>query len=83
MLVARFDIFDPNDRNEITSVTTFNDNNDKQNFLLAGFAFKPNKVLTLGVTYQSLVYEENFVVKYDGKTTKSDGRLLLQGILNF
>jgi hypothetical protein len=83
MLVARFDIFDPNDRNEITSVTTFNDNNDKQNFLLAGFAFKPNKVLTLGVTYQSLVYEENFVVKYDGKTTKYDGRLLLQGILNF
>jgi hypothetical protein len=83
MLVARYDMFDPNDRNEATSVTTFNDSNDKQNFLLVGLAFKPNKVLTLGATYQSIMYEENFVVKYSGETTKSDGRLLFQGILNF
>ena len=83
MLVARFDMFDPNDKDTTTSLTTFNDSNDKQNFLLVGFAFKPNKVLTLGVTYQSIMFEENFVVKYEGTTTKSDGRLLLQGILNF
>ncbi len=83
MLVARYDMFDPNDEDSPNSVTTFNNSNDKQNFLLVGFAFKPNKVLTLGVTYQSIMYEENFVVKYEGTTTKSDGRLLLQGILNF
>ena len=48
-----------------------------------GLAFKPNKMLTLGVTYQAITYEDNFVVKYDGTTTKTDSRLLLHGILSF
>jgi len=82
-LVARFDMFDPNDKDTTNSLVTFNDSNDKQQFLLLGLAFRPNKVLTLGVTYQSIMYEDNFVVKYNGTTTKSDGRMLFQTILNF
>lgn len=83
MLVARYDMFDPNDQDTTTSITTFNDSNDKQSLMILGLAFKPNKVLTLGVTYQGITYEDNFVVKYNGTTTKSDNKLLLHGILNF
>ena len=83
MLVARYDMFDPDDKDTTSSLTTFNDSNDKQSLMLFGLAFKPNKVLTIGLTYQGITYEDNFVVKYDGTTTKSDGRLIFHGILNF
>jgi hypothetical protein len=83
MIVARYDMFNPDDKDSTNLITTFNDNNDKQSLLILGLAFKPNKVLTLGVTYQGITYDDNFVVKYNGSTTTSDGRLLLHGILNF
>jgi hypothetical protein len=83
MLVARFDMFDPNDKDTTNSITTFNDQNDKQKLLLMGLAFKPNKVLIIGITYQSIMYEDNFIVNYNGKTTKTDSRLLFHAILNF
>jgi hypothetical protein len=83
MLVARYDMFDPNDKDTTNSLVTFNDSNDKQKLMILGLAFRPNKLLTLGLTYQGITYDDNFVVKYDGTTTKSDARLIFHGILNF
>ncbi len=82
-LVARLDIYDPNTDNSNSSEITFNDNTDKQMLLILGLAFKPAKVLTIGLTYHSLIYQKDFVVKYDGSLTKSDGKLMFQMILNF
>jgi hypothetical protein len=83
MLVARYDMFDPNTDNSSTSTTTFNNNTDKQSLLILGLAFKPNKVLTLAASYQSLKYQSQYVVKYDGTPAKTDSRLIIHGILNF
>lgn len=83
MFVARYDMFDPNDKDSTNSLVTFNDNNDKQKLMLLGLAVRPNKYLTIGLTYQGITYDDNFVVKYDGTTTKSDARLVFHGILNF
>ncbi len=83
MLIARYDMFDPNTNNASTSTTTFNDNTDKQSLLILALAFKPNKVLTLAASYQMLTYQSQYVVKYDGTTSKSDSRLIIHGILNF
>ncbi len=76
-------MFDPNTNNASTSTTTFNDNTDKQSLLILALAFKPNKVLTLAASYQMLTYQSQYVVKYDGTTSKSDSRLIIHGILNF
>ncbi len=83
MLIARYDMFDPNTDNSSLSTTTFNNNTDKQSLLILGLAFKPNKVLTLAASYQSLTYQSEYVVKYDGTPTKTDARLIIHGILNF
>jgi len=82
-LFARFDQFDPNTANESSSANSFNDNTDKQNLLILGLVYKPAKVLTLGLTYHSVMYQSEYVVKYDGTTTKSDSQLMLQSILEF
>lgn len=82
-LIARYDMFDPNTDNQSASINSFNDNTDKQSLLILGLMFKPNKVLTLGVSWQSTTYDENYIVKYDGTTSKTDSRLLVHGILNF
>ncbi len=82
MLVARYDSFDPDIQGPQTIYRTHN-SFAKQQLLIGGIAFKPNKFLIIGVTYQSVVYDDYFVVKYDGTTTKTDSRLLVHGILNF
>lgn len=82
-LIARYDMFDPNTDNNSTSTTSFNNNTDKQSLLILGLAFKPAKVLTLAASYQSITYQSQYVVKYDGTTTKTDSRLIIHGILNF
>ena len=82
-LLARYDVFDPNTQNSDASVTTFNNNTDKQAFLLLGLVYKPAKILTLSINYQALMYNQNYIVKYDGTTSKSDGKLLINGILDF
>lgn len=83
MLVARYDMFDPNTANSNSSTTTFNDNTDKQSLLILGLAYKPSKVMTLGVTYQAVTYQSEYVVKFDGTTSKTDGLLRIHGILEF
>ena len=82
-LIARYDSFDPNTDNSSASITTFNNNTDKQSLLIFALAFKPNNNLTLAVSYQSLTYQSEYVVKYDGTPTKTDSRLIIHGIVNF
>jgi predicted porin len=83
MLVARYDMFDPNNANDAASNIGFNNNTDKQTLLLLGLAYKPAKMVTLGVSYQQLGYQSPFTVKYDGSTSKSDSRFLFHAILDF
>ncbi len=83
MLIARYDMFDPNTDNSSTSVTSFNNNTDKQSLLILGLMFKPAKFLTLGVSYQATTYQSEYIVKYDGTTSKTDSKLILHGIANF
>ena len=83
MLIARYDMFDPNTDNSSTSTTSFNNNTDKQSLLILGLAFKPNKVLTLGVSYQATTYQSEYIVKYDGTTSKTDSKLIVHGIIGF
>ncbi len=82
-LVARYDSFDPNTDNSSTSTTTFNNNTDKQSLLILALAFRPNNNLTLAVSYQSITYQSEYVVKYDGTPTKTDSKLVVHGIVNF
>jgi hypothetical protein len=82
-LLARYDVFDPNTDNSDASVTTFNNNTDKQTLILFGLVYKPAKMLTLSINYQSLMYDQNYIVKYDGTTSKSDARFFFNGILDF
>lgn len=82
-IVARYDMFDPNTADTDTSLTTFNNNTDKQSLLLVGLAYKPAKMLTLGVNYQAVMYDENYIVKYNGTTSKTDGRIFFNAILDF
>jgi hypothetical protein len=83
MLIARYDMFDPNTDNSNTSTTSFNNNTDKQSLLILALAFKPAKILTLAASYQAVTYQSQYVVKYDGTTSKTDSRFILHGILNF
>ena len=83
MLVARYDQFDPNTANDNSSANSFNNNTDKQSLLILGLAYKPAKILTLGFTYQAITYQSEYIVKYDGTTSKTDAKLLIHGILDF
>jgi hypothetical protein len=82
-LIARYDMFDPSTDNSSSSTTSFNNNTDKQSLLIFGLAFKPAKVFTIAASYQSITYQGEYVVKYDGTPTKTDSRLVIHGILNF
>ena len=88
-LIARYDMFDPNTDNNgsnassTAQTTSWNNNTDKQSLLILGLAYKPNKVLTLAASYQAVTYQSQYVVKYDGTTSKTDSQLIIHGILNF
>lgn len=83
MLIARYDMFDPNNANDATSNIGFNNNTDKQSLLLLGLAYKPSKMVILGVSYQQVGYQSPFIVKYDGSTTDNDSRFFFHAILDF
>lgn len=82
-LLFRYDMFDPNTENSLASTTTFNDNSDKQSLLIAGLIFRPNKFLGISATYQSITYEKEFVIKYNGTLTKADSKLFIHSFINF
>lgn len=83
MLVARYDIFDPDNSNTSTDITSFNNNTDKQTLLMLGIAYKTSKIFTLGITYQQLGYQLPFVVNYDNVTSDKDSKLIIHAILEF
>lgn len=83
MLIARYDMFDPDNADNSSSPSGFNNSNDAQNFLLLGLAFRESKVATFGISYQRMGYQAPFIVNYDGTTSDSDSRLFVHGILDF
>ncbi len=82
-LLFRYDMFDPNTENSSVSITSFNDNTDKQSLLIAGLVFRPNKFLGISATYQSITYEKEFIIKYNGTSTKTDGKFFIHSFINF
>ena len=82
-LVARYDMFDPNTNKPGTNLLGFNSDNGKQNLLLVGIFYKPAGILTLGLNYQTISYEKNFAVKYDGTSTSSVSKIVFNTILDF
>ena len=88
MLVARYDMFDPKTPSPNATLITnglinFNNTTDKQSLLLLGLAYKPVKAATLGLTYQAVTYQQPFVTKRDGTTSKTTSHLIVHGILEF
>ncbi len=83
MLIARFDMFDPDNANNSVSTSGFNNNTDKQSLLIVGLAYKPSKFFTLGLTFQQTTYQLPFVVQYDNTISDSDSKLIIHTILEF
>jgi hypothetical protein len=79
-LTFRYDIFKA--QNTDNGSTSFYDKG-KQSLMIIGLMFKPANLLTLGLSYQSTSYDQNYVVKYDGTTSSSLNRLYVHAILDF
>lgn len=79
-LTFRYDMFNPNTNSN--STTTFYDMG-KQNLMIIGLMYKPANLLTLGLTYHNISYEQNYIVKYDGTTTDKLSRFYINAILDF
>jgi hypothetical protein len=79
-LTFRYDMFNPNTNAGAT--TTFYDMG-KQSLMIIGLMFKPANILTLGLSYHNQSYEQEYIVKYDGTTTKNISRFYLNAILDF
>ena len=79
-LTFRFDMFKA--QNTDNGTTAFYDKG-KQSLMIIGLMFKPASILTLGVSYQSTSYDQNYVVKYDGTTASSLNRFFFHTILDF
>jgi hypothetical protein len=82
MLVARYDLFDP-DIEDNSHLSGFTNNSDKQSMFLLGIAYKPQSMLTAGVSYQQMGFELPCITSYNGKTYKSDSRLFIHTGLEF
>jgi hypothetical protein len=79
-LTFRYDMFKA--QNTDNGTTSFYDKG-KQSLMVIGLMFKPASLLTIGVSYQSTSYDQNYVVKYDGTTASSINRFYLNTILDF
>jgi hypothetical protein len=79
-LTFRYDMFKA--QNTDNGTTAFFDKG-KQSLMIIGLMFKPASLLTIGVSYQSTSYDQNYVVKYDGTTASSINRFYLNTILDF
>ncbi|MCX6165840.1 MAG: hypothetical protein NTU73_13430, partial [Ignavibacteriae bacterium] len=62
-LTFRYDMFNPNTNSG--STTTFYDMG-KQKLMIIGLMYKPANLLTLGLSYHNIGYDQNYIVKYDG-----------------
>lgn len=79
-LTFRYDMFNPNTNSG--STTSFYDMG-KQKLMIIGLMYKPANILTLGLSYHNIGYDQNYIVKYDGTTTSSLNRLYVNAILDF
>jgi hypothetical protein len=79
-LTFRYDMFNPNTNSG--STTTFYDMG-KQKLMIIGLMYKPANILTLGLSYHNIGYDQNYIVKYDGTTTSSLNRFYVNAILDF
>jgi len=79
-LTFRYDMFNPNTSSG--STTSFYDMG-KQKLMIIGLMYKPANILTLGLSYHNIGYDQNYIVKYDGTTTSSLNRFYLNAILDF
>jgi hypothetical protein len=79
-LIFRYDMFNPNTNSG--STTSFYDMG-KQKLMIIGLMYKPANILTLGLSYHNIGYDQNYIVKYDGTTTSSLNRFYLNAILDF
>lgn len=79
-LTFRYDMYNPNTDNG--SSTSFYDMG-KQKLMIIGLMYKPANILTLGLSYHNIGYDQNYIVKYDGTTTSSLNRLYFNAILDF
>ena len=82
-LLARYDNFDPSTTKPGYFKPGLTADNGKQNLLILGLFYKPSPVLTFGVSYQSLSFENTVAVKYDGTATSSINRFYFNTLLNF
>jgi hypothetical protein len=83
MLVARYDLFDPNTANDGNSSIGFNSSTDKQSLFLTGISYKPYKEIMFGMSYQQTTYEVPFIIDYNGKTHKNDSGFFIHSSLEF
>jgi hypothetical protein len=83
MLTFRYDSFDPNTTKPGTNLVGFTGDANKQSLMIIGLMFKPASVLTLGLNYQTQVFEKDYIVKYDGTTKSSLNRIYFNTILDF
>jgi hypothetical protein len=79
-LTFRYDMFKA--QNTDNGSTAFYDKG-KQSLMIIGLMYKPANILTLGLSYQSITYDQNYVVKYDGTTASSVNRFYVNAILDF
>lgn len=79
-LTFRYDMFNPNTNSGNT--TAFYDMG-KQKLMIIGLMYKPANILTLGLSYHNTGFEQEYLVKYDGTTTKSLNRFYVNAILDF
>jgi hypothetical protein len=79
-LTFRYDMFNPNTNSG--STTSFYDMG-KQKLMIIGLMYKPANILTLGLSYHNIGYDQNYIVKYDGTTTSSLNRFYVNAILDF
>lgn len=81
-LMARYDNFNPNTGNSGIIPYTFGVS-PKQQLLIIGLFYKPSNVLTFGISYHGVFYENNYAVKYDGSSARSINRLFFNTTLDF
>ena len=83
-LTFRYDSFDPNtNKPGLSPVYGLTADNGKQTLMIIGLMFKPASVLTLGLDYQILGFENNFVTDYSGTTSSSISRFYFHTIVDF
>ncbi len=83
MLTFRYDAFDPNTTKPGSNLAGFTGDANKQSLMIMGLMFKPSSVLTLGLNYQMLTFDKEYIVNYDGTTRKNLSRLYFNTIIDF